>query len=143
MTYFHPDAQLTVSRNARSIDDCTMFGKYLVQGYVCASLEPESRSPSEILSDYFGRSVHLVMKGPRVRPCGPTDAFPDLKASAVFQDGYPFLVASEESLGEVGRVVSRFAQDDTPQGRIGGIDRDKWRDGGVNIERCVVFLRIY
>ncbi|TFK80892.1 hypothetical protein K466DRAFT_503094 [Polyporus arcularius HHB13444] len=117
------------------VDDCTMFGTYVVQGYVCPSSEPGTRSPSEILSDYFGRAVHLVMKGPRVRPCPPTWAFPDLEASAVFQDGYPFLVASEESLQEVRRVVSQFAQDETPAGRIGGIDRERWRDGGVNIER--------
>ncbi len=115
-----------------------MFGTYVVQGYVCPSSEPGTRSPSEILSDYFGRAVHLVMKGPRVRPCPPTWAFPDLEASAVFQDGYPFLVASEESLQEVRRVVSQFAQDETPAGRIGGIDRERWRDGGVNIERCAM-----
>ena len=64
-----------------------------------------------------------------------TLAFPELKASAHFQDGYPYLVASEESLEEVGRVVSAYAQDETPEGAIGGIDRARWKDGGVNIER--------
>ena len=118
-----------------------MFGTYKMDAYVCSALSPTEPSPSQVLSDFLDRDVYLVMKGPRVRPCGPTEAFPDLKASAVFQDGYPFLVASEESLEEVGRVVSRFAQDDTPQGRIGGIDREKWRDGGVNIERYAVLVR--
>ncbi|KAI9067205.1 hypothetical protein FKP32DRAFT_1588842 [Trametes sanguinea] len=121
------------------IEDCTMFRTDLVDGYVVSctidSPEPTPRTPSEILSDYFGRAVHLVMKGPRARACPPTHAFPDLKETAKFQDGYPFLVASEESLGEVRRVVSAFAQDESPEARIGGIDRDRWKDGGVEIER--------
>ena len=116
-----------------------MFGVYLVEGYVVSSTldGPGSRTPSEILSDYFGRAVYLVMKGPRPRECPPTQAFPKLQETAKFQDGYPFLVASEESLEEVRRVVSAFAQDESPEAKIGGIDRERWRDGGVEIERCV------
>lgn len=117
-----------------------MFGKYLVQGYVVSSTldsDSDARTPSDILSDYFARSVHLVMKGPAARACPPTTAFPALQETAKFQDGYPFLVASEESLGEVGRVVSAFATDESPAARIGGIDRERWRDGGVEIERSV------
>ncbi|EIW63739.1 uncharacterized protein TRAVEDRAFT_137982 [Trametes versicolor FP-101664 SS1] len=120
------------------IEDCRMFGKYLVQGYVVSSTldsDSDARTPSDILSDYFARSVHLVMKGPAARACPPTTAFPALQETAKFQDGYPFLVASEESLGEVGRVVSAFATDESPAARIGGIDRERWRDGGVEIER--------
>ncbi|KAI0370101.1 hypothetical protein BV20DRAFT_944722 [Pilatotrama ljubarskyi] len=122
------------------IEDCTMFGKVFVDGYVVSATLSDSdsvpaRTPSEILSDYFGRAVHLVMKGPRARPCPPTQAFPDLRETAAFQDGYPFLVASEESLEEVRRVVSAYAQDESPEGRIGGIDRERWRAGGVEIER--------
>ena len=115
-----------------------MFKVYRVQGVVCSSLDPSSRSPSEILSQYFGRPVHLVMKGPRTRECPTTHAFPDLKASAWFQDGFPFLVASEESLEEVGRVVSAYAQDESPEGSVGGIDRARWKGGAVNIERSVI-----
>ncbi|KAI0640288.1 MOSC N-terminal beta barrel domain-containing protein [Trametes polyzona] len=121
------------------IDDCTMFVKYQVQGLVVSttldSTAQWTRTPSEILSDYFERPVHLVMKGPTARVCPPTLAFPELSETAKFQDGYPFLVASEESLGEVSRVVSAFAQDDSPDRRIGGIDRDRWREGKVEIER--------
>ncbi|KAI0652725.1 MOSC N-terminal beta barrel domain-containing protein [Trametes meyenii] len=119
------------------IEDCTMFGKYLVEGYVVSSGlgGPGARTPSEILSDYFGRAVHLAMKGLRARECPPTDAFPELRETAMFQDGYPFLVASQESLGEVRRVVSAYAQDESAQEHIGGIDRKRWRDGGVEIER--------
>lgn len=121
-----------------------MFGKYLVQGYVVSSTldsNSHARTPSDILSDYFARSVHLVMKGPAARACPPTTAFPALQETAKFQDGYPFLVASEESLGEVGRVVSAFATDESPAARIGGIDRERWRDGGVEIERLVFRAR--
>lgn len=114
-----------------------MFKVFRVQGVICPSLDLDSRSPSDILSAYFGRPVHLAMKGPRIRECPATFAFPDLKASASFQDGYPYLVASEESLEEVGRVISAYAQDESPEGSIGGIDRARWRDGGVNIERLV------
>ncbi|KAI0779027.1 hypothetical protein BD413DRAFT_601634 [Trametes elegans] len=125
------------------IEDCRMFGKYLVEGYVVSSALPKAdagagaraRTPSEVLSDYFGRAVHLVMKGPRARVCPPTAAFPALRETAMFQDGYPFLVAGEESLGEVRRVVSAYARDEDPRARIGGIDRERWRDGGVEIER--------
>ncbi|KAI0658302.1 MOSC N-terminal beta barrel domain-containing protein [Cubamyces menziesii] len=119
------------------IEECRMFGVYLVEGYVVSSTldGPGSRTPSEILSDYFGRAVYLVMKGPRPRECPPTQAFPKLQETAKFQDGYPFLVASQESLEEVRRVVSAFAQDESPEAKIGGIDRERWRDGGVEIER--------
>ncbi|KAJ8455924.1 hypothetical protein ONZ51_g12296 [Trametes cubensis] len=119
------------------IEECRMFGVYLVEGYVVSSTldGPGSRTPSEILSDYFGRAVYLVMKGHRPRECPPTQAFPKLQETAKFQDGYPFLVASEESLEEVRRVVSAFAQDESPEAKIGGIDRERWRDGGVEIER--------
>ena len=115
-----------------------MFKIMQVQGYVCASLpdsDPSARTPSAILSQYFGQPVHLVMKGPRVRPCPPTHAFPDLRASAVFQDGYPFLVASEESLEEVGRVIGAYATSENPEAQIGHLDRERWRTGDIKIER--------
>ncbi len=113
-----------------------MFKIMQVQGYVCSSPDGDgARTPSEILSQYFEQPVHLVMKGPRVRACPPTHAYPDLKASAVFQDGYPFLVASEESLGEVGRVISAYAANESPEARIGQFDRERWRAGDIKIER--------
>ena len=114
-----------------------MFKIMQVQGYVCTSLNSGlgARTPSAILSQYFGQPVHLVMKGPRVRPCPPTHAFPALKASAVFQDGYPFLVASEESLEEVGRVIGAYATSENPEAQIGHLDRERWRTGDIKIER--------
>ena len=131
-----PTQTLRRNHDIRSIDDCTMQVQFRVQGLVCASLDTSGRTPSTILSDYFGRPVHLVVKGLQ-RPRPPAHAFPDLAASSVFQDAYPFLVASEESLGAVGRVVGAFACDDAPENKVGGLDRAKWRDGEVTIERCV------
>ena len=37
----------------------------------------------------------------------------------------------------MGRVVGAFACDDAPENKVGGLDRAKWRDGEVTIERCV------
>ena len=37
----------------------------------------------------------------------------------------------------MGRVVGAFARDDAPENKVGGLDRAKWRDGEVTIERCV------
>lgn len=62
-----------------------MFGVYKIDGYICQSLDPTRPSPSDVLSDYLGKDVHLVMKGPRTRACLPTPTFPALKADHVFQ----------------------------------------------------------
>lgn len=70
-----------------------------IDGNICQSIE--GRSPSTILSEYFGYPVHLVIKGPRARMCRPTPRFPDLEAPSQFQDGYPVLVVSEESVAAV------------------------------------------
>ena len=94
-----------------------------VDGYICQSKDSSDPfAPSQILSRDFNKDVHLIYKGPRPRPCQPTLDFPELNASAVFQDGYPLLVASEESLkaiqeqikGQIGvqGVDEHWAQDD-------------------------------
>ncbi|OCH90529.1 hypothetical protein OBBRIDRAFT_592682 [Obba rivulosa] len=115
------------------IPDCSMWGQ-LIDGYVCAHLS--SPSPSSILTNYLGRPVHLVMKGPRPRDCPPTTAFPDLKATAVFQDGYPLLVVSEESLQCVREKVREAARKEKSEdGWIGGMDSERWRDGEIEMER--------
>ncbi|KAF8832747.1 hypothetical protein HHX47_DHR1001458 [Lentinula edodes] len=69
-----------------------------VDGFVCENQNSSGRSPSTILSEYFGCSVHLTVKGNKPRPCDPTDSFPGLKATTLYQDGYPLLVLSEESI---------------------------------------------
>ncbi|KAH8119736.1 hypothetical protein DFH11DRAFT_1685253 [Phellopilus nigrolimitatus] len=105
------------------IEDIKLWGRKDIDGYICQSVDPEDReAPTRILTRFFGRAVLLVLKGPRPRPCAPTLAFPELKATAVYQDGYPLLVTSEESLcavkdrlrGEVGKqgVADRWSEDD-------------------------------
>ncbi|KAJ3809336.1 hypothetical protein F5876DRAFT_44078 [Lentinula aff. lateritia] len=69
-----------------------------VDGFICENQNSSGRTPSTILSEYFGRSVHLTVKGNKPRPCDPTDSFPGLKATTLYQDGYPLLVLSEESI---------------------------------------------
>jgi len=116
------------------IDDCSLFKVVEVDGYICEALPPTSPSPSQILSKYFDRPVHLVMKGPRRRACDPTQTFPDLEASAVYQDGFPLLIASDESLEKVGDEINRWASGGVSGESIGGID-DLWKTSRVPIER--------
>jgi len=111
-----------------------MFKVVKVDGYICQAVDSTSPSPSEILSKYIGRPVHLVMKGPKYRACDATQTFPDLVASALFQDGFPLLVTSEESLKNVGDEVNRWANGPVDGKSIGGID-DMWKTGRIPIER--------
>jgi len=106
------------------MDHITLWGSTM-DGYICEA----SPSPSTVLSQYFGRPVHLAYKGPRPRPCVPTSTFPMLSATAVYQDGYPLLFLSQESIGEVEREL---------RGRVGqqGID-ERWMEDRLVIERFV------
>ena len=127
---------MTLTMSWYRVDDCSLFKVVEVDGYVCQTLHPTSPSPSEVLSEYFGRPVHLVMKGPKRRACGPTQTFPDLDASAVYQDGFPLLVASDESLEKVGDEINRWASGEVDGESIGAIDV-LWKTSRVPIERCV------
>ncbi|KAI5119725.1 hypothetical protein M0805_001438 [Coniferiporia weirii] len=106
----------------KRIEDIELWGRYDIDGYICQSLNAEDReAPTKILTRFLERDVFLVLKGPRARPCKPTYEFPVLEASARYQDGYPLLVVSEESLqavqerlrGEVGiqGVADRWSED--------------------------------
>lgn len=103
--------------------DIELWERDDIDGYVCQAIGlDELDYPAKILSRYLGRDVLLVMKGPKPRPCSATSAFPDLKATSMYQDGYPILLASEESLlsvqeklrKEVGNqgVADRWSEDD-------------------------------
>lgn len=69
-----------------------------MDGYICESTSGGHGTASATLSKYFERPVHLVFKGPRPRSVDPTTAFPDLVATAKYQDMYPLLILSEESM---------------------------------------------
>ena len=105
------------------LENIELWGQNDLDGYICKSIRQETRDvPSRTLSQFLGCEVLLVLKGPRPRPCSPTTDFPSLSANTFYQDGYPLLVASEESLiavqerlrGEVGKqgVAARWSSDD-------------------------------
>lgn len=109
-----------------------MFKITFVDGYIVKPLSPGLPDPNLVLSKYFGQLVHLIMKGPKRRACDPTLSFPDLNTSAVYQDGFPLLVASEESLEHVRKVINNYAR----QGVIGSMD-SSWETGQIEMERSV------
>ncbi|EKM48020.1 uncharacterized protein PHACADRAFT_266593, partial [Phanerochaete carnosa HHB-10118-sp] len=121
------------------VSDTSLFDRSAQDAYIVQSLSRGGPSPSQILSDFLGRPVHLIVKGPTPRSCLPTHAFPTLKATAVFQDGYPVLFASEESLEAVAQAVNDTAKSgpDSPGalGKIGGMDHARWEKEKVPIER--------
>lgn len=112
------------------LSNITLFS-YDLDGYI-AQTHPSFPSPSEILSEYFGKPVHLVYKGPRPRTVEPTAEFPKLEATSVFQDMYPLLVLSEEGMAE----VEREARERVGQQGVG----EEWREARVVIERWAALL---
>ncbi|OJA18065.1 hypothetical protein AZE42_05426 [Rhizopogon vesiculosus] len=105
--------------------DISLWSKNDIEGYVCQT--NTGRSPSEILSQYVGFPVLLAMKGPRPRICPPTLRFPKLDAPSYFQDGYPLLVLSEESVA---------AMQERVRGMVGiqGVE-EKWSNDTLQVER--------
>lgn len=105
--------------------DISLWGKDDIEGYVCQT--NTGRSPSEILSEYMGLPVHLAVKGSRLRICQPTQRFPDLDAPSYFQDGYPLMLLSEESVA---------AMQERVRGMVGmqGIE-ETWSSDTLQVER--------
>lgn len=96
--------------------------------YICEALPSSpSRSPSEILSSYFGRPVHLVYKGAQPRACDATATHPELEATAVFQDCFPLMVLSQES-------TTRIEEELRDHVGTQGID-ERWATDKLVIER--------
>jgi hypothetical protein len=85
-----------------------------------------------VLSEYFGKPVYLVYKGPQPRVIDATPRYPELKATAKYQDMYPLLVLSEEST---------VAIEDVLRDHVGtqGI-HERWAGDNVAIERCGLML---
>ena len=61
-----------------------MFRVVEVDGYACKAFHPTSPLSSKILSEYFGRPTHPVMKGSKRRARGAAQTFPGLDASAMY-----------------------------------------------------------
>jgi len=105
-----------------------------VDGYICEAINEAKGTASATLSKYFEKPVHLVYKGSLPRKIAPTTSFPDLDATAKYQDMYPMLVLSEESMAAVENEL---------QSHIGtqGID-ERWRTDKVPIERYVYLCSV-
>lgn len=111
-------------------------------GYVVQSLDPDATygpdTPSETLSNFLGRSVLIVAKGPRLRWVVPTTNFPKLRANAAFHDGYPVLVATDSSLEDIAKRVQLAAKtegDGEDTFKIHGLDKDFWKEKEFAMER--------
>lgn len=93
--------------------------------------ESDANSASSVLTKFFGYPVYLLFKGPSRRMVDATPSHPHLPktTSAKFQDGYPFLVASVESLVAVEDVVHELAEDET--NKLG----DEWKSRSLEMER--------
>jgi hypothetical protein len=97
-----------------------------MDGYICEQSKG-SISPSDIMSEYIGKPVHLVYKGPTPRAADATHGFPDLKAFSNFQDMYPMMMLSEENLAAVEEEARPLA---------GKQDIDeRWNDATLKVER--------
>ncbi|KAK7040164.1 hypothetical protein VNI00_009970 [Paramarasmius palmivorus] len=126
-----------VLKKWKSLNDLSMFGVFTVDGYICQAVDASSRTssspevqlnvPSNTLSAYFGRPVHLVYKGSTPRACIPSTNFPELDATAVYQDLYPLLFLSEESMLEIEKELR-------PRVGTQGID-ERWKTEKVTVER--------
>ena len=101
-------------------------GYDFLDGYICQS-SVGAPSPSEILSKYIGRPVHLAYKGPLPRAVDATYDFPDLKADAFFQFMYPMLLLSEESM----EVIEQKTRPLVGTQNI----HKKWEDEKLTVER--------
>jgi uncharacterized protein YcbX len=100
---------------------------------VAQSLSSTDASPSELLSSYFGRDVLLVLKGPKRRLAIPTLSHPELAADVRFQDGFPLLLATTESLAAVQEKV-RLSASGMEGWKVGGIT-PRWQTEELVIER--------
>lgn len=100
-----------------------------MDGYICESLTGPRGTASATLSKYFGKPVHLIRKGHNPRRIDPTVMFPELDATAKYQDMYPLLVLSEESTVEIDTELRKHVGSQ-------GI-AENWSVDNVPIERCV------
>ena len=111
------------------MQDIGFWNGALLDGYIVGG------TPSELLSEYLGKPVLLVLKGPVTRRVEATDAYPNLEGQAVFQDGFPLFVATMESLEDLQSKVVKSAQGDE-KWRVGRLDHEVWREKKLNMERC-------
>ncbi|KAF8727515.1 ARM repeat-containing protein, partial [Rhizoctonia solani] len=123
----------TVS-NWELISGIEIWASMGLDAYVVESYPPDSTSsPSALFSSYLGREVLLVLKGPTYRPVIPTLTHPDLDVGVRFQDGFPLLVATTESLVAVQEKI-RLSAAGTEGWKVGGIT-PQWQTDELVMER--------
>jgi uncharacterized protein len=64
-----------------------------------------------------------------------TNTHPTIPGEVLFQDGYPLLVATEESLAVVQERVKRCANGEEGW-KTGKVDEEKWKTAPLVMERC-------
>ncbi|KAG9100078.1 hypothetical protein FS749_016347 [Ceratobasidium sp. UAMH 11750] len=104
-----------------------------LNAYVAQSLLPTDPSPSSLLSSFLGRDVLLVLKGPKGRAVETTSTHPNLDAEVRFQDGFPLLLATTESLAAVQERV-RHSANGVQGWKVGGIT-PRWQTEELVMER--------
>ncbi|KAH7338871.1 MOSC N-terminal beta barrel domain-containing protein [Rhizoctonia solani] len=116
------------------ISDLEIWHDKDLDAYVAQSSSSDSTaSPSEILSSYLDREVLLVLKGPKRRAACPTASHPDLDVGYRFQDEFPLLIATTESLAAVQEKV-RLSAAGAEGWKVGGIT-SQWENDELVIER--------
>ncbi|KEP52823.1 importin-9 protein [Rhizoctonia solani 123E] len=116
------------------ISDVEIWRDTGLDAYVVESTSAESTaSPSALLSSYLGRDVLLVLKGPMHRAARPTSTHPDLEVGFRFQDGFPLLLATTESLAAVQDKIRRSAAGEEGW-KVGGIT-SQWQTDELVMER--------
>ncbi|KZO90635.1 hypothetical protein CALVIDRAFT_388954 [Calocera viscosa TUFC12733] len=117
------------------IDDVKLWS-FTIDAYVCQAVAPTNSglSPSEIISKYIGRPALLVVKGPSPRIAKPTPSAPNLDATFLFQDGYPLMVLSMETIQDVCERVLQAVRNEEGWA-VAGLDVTKWGSPGMNEEK--------
>ena len=90
------------------LDDCSVHSWNDLDGYVTQALGPDPAVCSAVLTKFFGKPVHLLYKGPRIRPSPPTWSFPELSVTVAFQDAYPIMLSSAESFERTKHMVKQW-----------------------------------
>ncbi|KAI5480162.1 UDP-galactose transporter [Pseudohyphozyma bogoriensis] len=137
----YPETSFTVPLAPPSDDtawhpDFKIWSSPALDGWVVGSEECQ-----KLLSAYMGKPVLLIQKGREPREAGPTGYVQGLPGvslqytehpSVSFADEYPILVVGRDSLNHLDHLVmtDKAVQDAQPR-----FDREKWKDGGIEIQR--------
>ena len=102
------------------VEDLTVHSVTEIDGFITRPIDPSLPSTlvSDTLSAYFNKPVHLTYKGPRLRSAYPTLTNPTLSVGVDYHDGYPLLMASNESFEAVRAMIEQWVVNQ-PDGKVG------------------------